>query len=128
MNQWQIGKVRITRVVEMQVTGGSRFILPDATREACLPIEWLAPHFMDDKGNLIMSIHALVIDTGTASNHCRHLHRQRQRALDSELVQSADQLPQRPGGRRLSPGEHRYRALHPSARRSCRLEHHAGGR
>jgi len=63
MNQWQIGKVRITRVVEMQVTGGSRFILPDATREACLPIEWLAPHFMDEKGNLIMSIHALVIDT-----------------------------------------------------------------
>jgi len=64
MNQWQIGKVKITRVVEMQVTGGSRFILPDATREACLPISWLAPHFMDDAGNLIMSIHALVVDTG----------------------------------------------------------------
>ena len=64
MDRWQIGDVRITRVVEMEVTGGTRFILPDATRDACLPIQWLAPHFMDDQGNLIMSIHALVVDTG----------------------------------------------------------------
>ena len=39
MNQWNIGKVNVTRVVEMQVAGGTKFILPDATREACLPIE-----------------------------------------------------------------------------------------
>ncbi len=64
MNQWQIGKVKITRIVEMEVAGGSRFILPDATREACKPISWLSPHFMDAEGNLIMSIHALVVDTG----------------------------------------------------------------
>ena len=63
MSQWQVGNVKITRVIEMEVAGGSRFILPDATREAVLPIEWLAPHFMDAKGNLIMSIHALVIET-----------------------------------------------------------------
>ena len=47
MNQWQIGNVKITRIVEMQVAGGSRFILPDATREACLPMRWLQPHFME---------------------------------------------------------------------------------
>lgn len=47
----------------MQVTGGSRFILPEATREAVLPIKWLAPHFMDDEGRLIMSIHALILET-----------------------------------------------------------------
>jgi glyoxylase-like metal-dependent hydrolase (beta-lactamase superfamily II) len=63
MNQWQIGNVRITRVVEMEVAGGSRFLLPDATRDAVLPISWLSPHFMDDKGNLIMSIHALIVET-----------------------------------------------------------------
>jgi len=62
--QWQIGNVRITRIVEMEVAGGSRFILPDATREACLPLDWMQPHFMDAEGNLIMSIHALVVDTG----------------------------------------------------------------
>ena len=64
MNQWSIGKVNVTRVVEMQVAGGTKFILPDATREACLPIEWMQPHFMDEAGNLIMSIHALVVDDG----------------------------------------------------------------
>jgi glyoxylase-like metal-dependent hydrolase (beta-lactamase superfamily II) len=64
MNQWNIGKVTVTRVVEMQVAGGTKFILPEATREDCLPISWMQPHFMDDAGNLIMSIHALVIDTG----------------------------------------------------------------
>ena len=63
-NQWQIGGVKVTRIVEMEVTGGTRFILPDATREACQEIDWLAPHFMDADGNLIMSIHALVVDTG----------------------------------------------------------------
>ncbi|MEM8766268.1 MAG: MBL fold metallo-hydrolase [Pseudomonadota bacterium] len=62
--QWQVGAVKITRIVEMEVAGGSRFILPDATREACLPIDWMQPHFMDAEGNLIMSIHALVVDTG----------------------------------------------------------------
>ncbi len=62
--QWQVGSVKITRIVEMEVAGGSRFILPDATREACLPFDWMQPHFMDAEGNLIMSIHALVVDTG----------------------------------------------------------------
>ena len=65
MNEiWQVGDIKITRVVEMEVAGGSRFILPDATREASLAYPWLQPHFMDLEGNLIMSVHALVIDTG----------------------------------------------------------------
>ena len=65
MNEiWQIGDIKVTRVVEMEVVGGSRFILPDATRDACLPYSWMQPHFMDDSGNLVMSIHALVIEVG----------------------------------------------------------------
>ena len=64
MNQWKIGDVTVTRVVEIESLGGSRFILPDATREACLPYHWMQPHFMDEKGNLLMSVHALVVDTG----------------------------------------------------------------
>ena len=62
--QWQVGDVRITRIVEMEMAGGTRFILPDATRDACRPFAWMQPHFMDSHGNLIMSIHALVVDTG----------------------------------------------------------------
>ncbi|HEX7038234.1 MAG TPA: MBL fold metallo-hydrolase [Pseudomonadales bacterium] len=64
MNRWQVGNVKITRVVELEITGGTRFILPDATREACLPLQWMRPHFMDAEGNLVMSVHALVVDTG----------------------------------------------------------------
>ncbi|MBL6691751.1 MAG: MBL fold metallo-hydrolase [Pseudomonadales bacterium] len=65
MNQWQIGNVKVTRVVEMQVAGGSRFILPQATRDEVKKIPWLAPHFADEEGNLIMSVHALVVETPT---------------------------------------------------------------
>ncbi len=65
INQWQIGKVKITRVIEMEIAGGTRFILPQATREEVKKIDWLAPHFADTEGNLIMSVHALVIETPT---------------------------------------------------------------
>ena len=64
MNQWTVGDVKITRVVEIESLGGSRFILPDATREACLPYTWMQPHFMAEQCNLQMSVHALVVDTG----------------------------------------------------------------
>jgi glyoxylase-like metal-dependent hydrolase (beta-lactamase superfamily II) len=65
MASWRIGDVRITRVVEIEAAGGSRFILPDATPEAVLPHRWLHPHFIDDRGRLRMSVHALVVDTPT---------------------------------------------------------------
>jgi glyoxylase-like metal-dependent hydrolase (beta-lactamase superfamily II) len=61
--QWQIGDVKITKVVELEATGGSRFILPDATRENVRDIGWLHPHFIDPDGRLIMSIHALIVET-----------------------------------------------------------------
>ena len=63
MNRWQIGDVRVTRIVEMEVVGGTRFILPQATPEAVLPMQWLVPHFATPEGKLIMSVHALVIET-----------------------------------------------------------------
>ena len=64
MNNWQVGNVKITRVIEMQVSGGSKFILPDATRDAVQKIDWLSPHFAEPDGRLIMSIHALIIEAG----------------------------------------------------------------
>jgi len=59
---WQIGDVRVTKIVELETTGGSRFILPQATPEAVRPIAWLFPHFADATGRLKMSIHALVVE------------------------------------------------------------------
>lgn len=64
MNRWQIGDVTITRVVEVEAMGGTRFILPQATPEAVQPLDWMVPHFATAEGRLIMSIHALIIDTG----------------------------------------------------------------
>src|SRR5882762_10260765 len=63
MQKWRIGGVTVTKIVELEVTGGSRFILPQATYEEILPIGWLQPHFADERGRLKMSIHALVVET-----------------------------------------------------------------
>jgi len=65
MLKWTIGDVTVTKIVELEMTGGSRFILPQATREEVLPIGWLQPHFADEEGRLRMSIHALVVETPT---------------------------------------------------------------
>lgn len=63
MNHWQIGTVKISRILELEITGGSRFLLPDATRDAVKHMDWMKPHFMDAEGNLVMSVHALVVET-----------------------------------------------------------------
>lgn len=63
--KWQIGDVTVTKVVELEAAGGTRFLLPQATKEAVSEIQWLKPHFADDEGRLKMSIHALVIETPT---------------------------------------------------------------
>jgi len=55
--------VTVTRILELEATGGSRFILPLATPEVVRDIPWLAPHFADENGRLRMSVHALVVET-----------------------------------------------------------------
>ncbi len=61
--KWIIGNVTVTKVVELEMTGGTRFLLPQATHEEILPIAWLRPHFADDDGRLRMSIHSFVMET-----------------------------------------------------------------
>ncbi len=63
MRTWQIGDVALTKIVELDVTGGTRFILPQATPETCRAMPWMAPHFMDGDGRLKMSVHALLVAT-----------------------------------------------------------------
>jgi glyoxylase-like metal-dependent hydrolase (beta-lactamase superfamily II) len=65
MTRWKIGAVTVTKIVELEITGGTRFLLPQATYDAIRPIEWLRPHFADDHGRLKMSIHALLVATPT---------------------------------------------------------------
>lgn len=61
--KWRVGEVTITKLVELEAAGGSRFILPQATREAVREITWLHPHFADEEGRLKMSVHALLVET-----------------------------------------------------------------
>ncbi len=64
MNQWQIGEVKITRFVESEGAWPGEILLPNATPENMLKeAAWLAPHFINEKGRLRMSIHALVIES-----------------------------------------------------------------
>jgi glyoxylase-like metal-dependent hydrolase (beta-lactamase superfamily II) len=61
--KWTIGEVTVTKIIELEMTGGTRFLLPQATREEILPIAWLRPHFADDEGRLRMSIHSFIVET-----------------------------------------------------------------
>ena len=100
--KWRIGEVTVTKIVELEVTGGSRFILPQATYEAVLPIGWLQPHFADERGRLKMSIHALVVETPEPAHHRRHLPRQRQaEPPHPDLEQPAGAVSRRSRRRRL---------------------------
>jgi glyoxylase-like metal-dependent hydrolase (beta-lactamase superfamily II) len=59
MSQWRIGNVTVTKVVEQEVTGGSRLLLPRPTPE------WLLPYLVDGNGCLRLSIHSFVVETPT---------------------------------------------------------------
>jgi glyoxylase-like metal-dependent hydrolase (beta-lactamase superfamily II) len=62
---WNVGRVKITRVVELETIGSTRFILPLATDDEILKLPWLIPHFATEEGRLKMSIHSLVVETPT---------------------------------------------------------------
>lgn len=61
--QWTVGKVKITKVVELETVGSTRFILPLATNEEVQKLPWLIPHFATEEGRLRMSIHTLIVET-----------------------------------------------------------------
>src|SRR5881392_4113171 len=60
---WKVGKVKITKVVELETVGSTRFILPLASNEEIQKLPWLIPHFANEEGRLKMSIHSLVVET-----------------------------------------------------------------
>jgi glyoxylase-like metal-dependent hydrolase (beta-lactamase superfamily II) len=66
MAQWNIGDVKITRIIESEAAWPGTWLLPDATPERIAKErqgkDWLSV-FTDEKGKLRMSIHALVIES-----------------------------------------------------------------
>src|SRR3982074_3193480 len=60
---WTVGKVKITKIVELETIGSTRFILPLASNEEIRKLPWLIPHFATAEGRLKMSIHSLMVET-----------------------------------------------------------------
>jgi glyoxylase-like metal-dependent hydrolase (beta-lactamase superfamily II) len=63
--RWTVGRVQITKIVELETVGSTRFILPLASNEEIRKLPWLIPDFATEEGRLKMSIHALVVETPT---------------------------------------------------------------
>jgi glyoxylase-like metal-dependent hydrolase (beta-lactamase superfamily II) len=65
MNHWQIGKVRVSQVVEMgPLPTSPRFFFKDPPKDLVERHPWLQPHFANGEGKLLMSIHCFVIESG----------------------------------------------------------------
>ena len=65
MLSWQVGAVKITRVVELQIPipyNRADPFLAEATPEALRAIPWLYPNFVNEQDQLLLSIHALLVD------------------------------------------------------------------
>jgi len=64
MQGWHVGDVKVIRLVETEDTSmAAEFMLPDATPENVLPIEWLQPFFITEDGELIAAICSLLVES-----------------------------------------------------------------
>jgi glyoxylase-like metal-dependent hydrolase (beta-lactamase superfamily II) len=62
MLSWQVGRVKITRIVEMDLPVPAEY-MAGATPAELRKLPWLYPHFVsDDDGTLNMSVHALLVE------------------------------------------------------------------
>jgi glyoxylase-like metal-dependent hydrolase (beta-lactamase superfamily II) len=65
MHHWQIGAVKITRIVESINTFDPALMLPGVTARSVAQMDWLQPHFADASGRIRLAIQALVVETPT---------------------------------------------------------------
>jgi glyoxylase-like metal-dependent hydrolase (beta-lactamase superfamily II) len=63
MQRWRVGDVVVSKVVELELAGKATWILPAATRENLLRDAWLRPHFVNERGDALMSVHAFVVES-----------------------------------------------------------------
>jgi glyoxylase-like metal-dependent hydrolase (beta-lactamase superfamily II) len=60
---WTVGRVKITKLVEITSVGGSRFILPQGTPEAIQVMPWLMPHYATPEGRLKLTVQSWIVET-----------------------------------------------------------------
>ena len=62
MLSWQVGRVKITRIVEMDLPVPA-MVIPQATAGELRRSAWLYPHFVsEDDATLYLSVHALLVE------------------------------------------------------------------
>ena len=69
MLKWKIGDVTVTRIVEMEIPipwSEDHAFLKQATPDALKGMPWLFPHFCTPAGEVILSFHALLVETPSA--------------------------------------------------------------
>lgn len=63
MNQWHIGDVKITSVVELEAPIPGELVIPSASADALKAHRWLAPHFATEDGLIHLRIQLLVVES-----------------------------------------------------------------
>jgi glyoxylase-like metal-dependent hydrolase (beta-lactamase superfamily II) len=64
MNRWQIGQVRVSQIVEIgPVPTSPKFFFKDPPDDLVARHPWLQPHFANEQGRLLLSIHCFVIES-----------------------------------------------------------------
>jgi len=65
MLSWQVGAVKVTRVVEMEMPiahSPDTVFLKEATPAELRKLPWLYPNFVNEQDELLLSIHALLVE------------------------------------------------------------------
>ncbi len=65
MMSWTVGRLKISKIVEIESIGSSKFILPQASDEAIREIPWLTPDFATPEGRLKLAIQSWIVETPT---------------------------------------------------------------
>jgi glyoxylase-like metal-dependent hydrolase (beta-lactamase superfamily II) len=61
--RWQIGEVKVTRIVESESLFDIPTMFPKASAQEVQRLDWLKPHFVTDDWQGKLSIHALIVET-----------------------------------------------------------------
>ncbi len=125
MLSWQVGRVKITRIVEMDLPVPAKLI-PQATAAELRKSAWLYPHFVsEDDTTLKLSVHALLVEAPGLKlvvNTCVGNDRPREITGDRAVGDAVPAASCRGG---LVARRSQRRGVHASARRPRRLEHDA---
>ena len=65
MLSWQVGEVKVTRIVELEMPvaySPETAFLKEATPAELRKSPWLYPHFVNEQDELLLSIHALLVE------------------------------------------------------------------